>query len=216
MKGISVLTFVIGVGVGAAGGIFGTRTYFKTKYEKQANEDIASVVEKFSGRVKKDSPDEDSEKEKVAEFARNKPDINVYAKKLSKEGYTNYSNSETVSEPTENEVPKQEEINEDKTDKPYVISPDEFGEFYDYTQISLTFFSDHVLADENYEMVDDIDAIVGVESLNHFGEYEDDSVFVRNDRLKVDYEILLDQRKYSDVLKSKPYLMGAWDDDDDN
>ena len=28
-----------------------------------------------------------------------------------------------------------------------------------------------------------MDEIVGKESLNHFGEYEDDSVFVRNDRL---------------------------------
>ena len=46
-----------------------------------------------------------------------------------------------------------------------------------------------------------MDEIVGEESLNHFGEYEDDSVFVRSDRLKCDYEILLDQRNYSDVVK---------------
>ena len=59
--------------------------------------------------------------------------------------------------------------------------------------------------DENDEEVDDVDEIVGEESLNHFGEYEDDSVFVRNDRLKCDYEILLDQRNYSDVAKTRPH-----------
>lgn len=212
MKGTTFALFIFGVGIGAVGGIFGTREYFRTKYKNQADEEIKSVVEKFSNRTKK----EEDDKTAVAEFARNKPDINEYAKKLSREGYTNYSKSETTNEPTKNEIPEEDNEPDDKdTDRPYVISPDEFGEFYDYTQISLTFFSDHVLTDENYEMVDDVDEMVGAESLNHFGEYEDDSVFVRNDRLKVDYEILLDQRKYADVLKSKPYLARDWNDDDD-
>ena len=215
MKGKTLIAFLIGTGLGVAGGIFGTKEYFRTKYKTLADEEIASVVEKFSGKSKKTSPDEDSEKEKMAEFARNKPDINEYAKKLSKEGYTDYSKLEASDEPSTNFVPIDDSQDENPFDRPYVITPDNFGEFYDYTKISLTFFSDHVLTDENFEMVDDIDAIVGVESLNHFGEYEDDSVFVRNDRLKADYEILLDQRKYSDVLKSKPYLAEAWDDDDD-
>lgn len=90
-------------------------------------------------------------------------------------------------------------------EKPYVISPEEFGEFEEYEKISLTYYADKVLADENDEEVDDVDEIVGEESLNHFGEYEDDSVFVRNDRLKCDYEILLDQRNYSDVAKTRPH-----------
>ena len=90
-------------------------------------------------------------------------------------------------------------------EKPYVISPEEFGEFEEYEKISLTYYADKVLADENDEEVDDVDEIVGEESLNHFGEYEDDSVFVRNDRLKCDYEILLDQRNYSDVAKTMPH-----------
>ena len=48
--------------------------------------------------------------------------------------------------------------------------------------------------------VEDVDNVVGEESLNCFGKYEDDSVFVRNDVLKADYEILLDERNYSDVV----------------
>ena len=58
---------------------------------------------------------------------------------------------------------------------------------------------------EDDEKVEDVDNVVGLESLAHFGEYEDDSVFVRNDRLKCDYEILLDQRTYSDVIKQRPH-----------
>ena len=89
--------------------------------------------------------------------------------------------------------------------KPYVISPDEFGEFEDYERISLSYYTDQILADEDDEKVEDVDNVVGLESLAHFGEYEDDSVFVRNDRLKCDYEILLDQRTYSDVIKQRPH-----------
>ena len=46
---------------------------------------------------------------------------------------------------------------------------------------------------------DQIEDLIGEDSLSHFGEYEDDSVFVRNDRLRTDYEILADTRRYGDV-----------------
>lgn len=52
-----------------------------------------------------------------------------------------------------------------------------------------------------------MDDIVGTESLTHFGEYEDDSVFVRNDKVKCDFEILPDQRNFSDVRAGNPHPM---------
>ena len=64
-----------------------------------------------------------------------------------------------------------------------------------------------MLADDNDDVVEDVNNVVGTESLTHFGEYEDDSVFVRNDGLRCDYEILLDQRKFSDVQANKPHPM---------
>ena len=96
---------------------------------------------------------------------------------------------------------------EDDVEEPYVISPEEFGEMYDYEKISLTYFADGVLADDADEAIEDVDEIVGSDALNHFGEYEDDSVYVRDDRKMVDYEILLDTRNYEDfIAKEKPYL----------
>ena len=56
-------------------------------------------------------------------------------------------------------------------------------------------------------MIEDVESMIGFESLSHFGEYEDDSVFVRNDARKCDYEILQDQRLYSDVIKEMPHPM---------
>jgi hypothetical protein len=41
---------------------------------------------------------------------------------------------------------------------------------------------------------------VGEESLEHFGEYEEDTVFVRNDHLMTGYEIQRDYRTYAEVV----------------
>ena len=87
---------------------------------------------------------------------------------------------------------------------PYVISPDEFGELDDYNRISLTYYSDGTLEDEERDIVSDVDDLIGEESLTHFGEYEDDSVFVRNEYLKTDFEILKDYRSYESANSIGP------------
>lgn len=190
-KATGVLIFVLGAAVGSAV----TWQYTKKYYEQRAQEEIDSVKEAFSKKpavtvvnnfAKGDS---DSEKEtaKVVDTFEEKPDISHYATILKQEGYVTNDTSPTAES------------------KPYVISPDEFGEFDEYGQISLTYYADHVLADENDEQIKDVDHVIGEESLTHFGEYEDDSVFVRNDRLKCDYEILMDSRTYSEVLKKRPH-----------
>lgn len=117
----------------------------------------------------------------AAEQAKNKRDITEYASKLQKESY----------------IPEESDGPEDiKTvDAPYVISPEEFGEC-GYEPISLTYYSDGVLVDENDDLVDDIDEIVGKDFALHFGEYEEDSIFIRNDSKKCDYEILRDYKNY--------------------
>lgn len=185
--------FVIGAGIGSVT----TWLLIKKKYEQLTQEEIDSVKEVFLNRKPiiddSESIDDIQEPQKKA---KDKPDIIEYTKKLKEEGYINYSNVVP-------ENKKQEEL--ETMDKPYIIPPEEFGAFDDYETISLMYYEDQVLTDDNDELVDEIEDIVGFDSLTRFGEYEDDSVFVRNDRLKCDYEILMDHRKYSDVIKKKPH-----------
>ena len=88
-------------------------------------------------------------------------------------------------------------------DAPYVISQEEFingNKFYDKT--TLNYYDDGILEDEiTEEIIDDIDAAIGRDSLTKFGEYEDDVVFVRNDRISTDYEVV---RQYRDFAKIPP------------
>lgn len=201
----SFMIFIFGAAVGSVA----TWQYVKKKYEQIAQEEIDSVKETFSRSAKLEVKSKDNETEEnnnvrtIVERAKDKPSVAEYAAWLRKRGYTNYSDTDSLSEDSN---VSEEEVDENMiNDKPYVIPPDEFGEFYDYEPISLIYYADQVLADEDDELVEDIEETVGFESLNAFGEYEDDCVFVRNDRLKCDYEILLDQRKYSDVIKRRPH-----------
>lgn len=119
----------------------------------------------------------------------NEPDPKETMKQIVDEnGYTQYTTKED-----------RKEVEEDM-DKPYVISPEEFSDS-EYNTESLTYWDDGVVTNDEDIMLsdDEIEELIGKDSLNHFGEYEDDSVFVRNDRLRTDYEILADSRPYGEI-----------------
>ena len=188
----SKVSFILGTIIGAGIGVAGTYSYFKDKYEKLAEKD-------FNSRRVFDEDKKDESEEPVAEKTADsrsvdKPSIAEYAARLQKEGYVNYSDMQDKKQKQEIGV-----------DKPYVIQPSDFGEFDDYEKISLTYTADGVLLDDMNEIVDDIEETVGEDSLEHFGEYEDDSVYVRNDAKKCDYEILLDQRNYQEIFETQPH-----------
>lgn len=206
-KASTGFAFVAGLTIGAAGAWY----YLKDKYAKLAEEEIASVKAAYAKREKPTTEEKaghfpqnctdrplanikDSEQTleavSLVNAAKNmdKGSITEYTQRLQEAGYKDYSR--TIDEKpsgTPGEVP-------------YVISPDEFGELEDYTKVSLTYFADGVLADECGEIVDDVEEIIG-DGLDHFGEYEDDSVFVRSDAKRCDYEILKDLRDFSDFKK---------------
>ena len=201
-KTINFMMFVLGVAVGSVV----TWRYVEKKYEQIAQDEIDSVKEVFSRREAEFT--KNTEARIKADNAKEKLSVIEYATRLREHGYTNYS--DMVDEKPEeanivDEKPKEAKEEPMSVDKPYVITPEEFGDLDDYETISLTYYADQILADDNDVIVDDVEDVVGFDSLNSFGEYEDDSVFVRNDRLKCDYEILLDQRKYSSVIRRKPH-----------
>ena len=110
---------------------------------------------------------------------------------IEREGYTQYS--QRVHERLQNE---------EFSDKPYVISPDEYGEMEDYTQVQLTYYMDGIVADENDHPVNCPEDILGDEFWMHFGEYRDDSLHIRNDVKRCDYELLKALFTYSEAVGS--------------
>lgn len=167
----NTLSKIIIFTVGATIGSAVTWGVLKKRYEKMTREDIQSVKEYYAMKYgeKHDNTRDDESDDK-----------DEYDKIIEGEGYL-----------------KGKEEDEEMVE-PYVISPDEFGE-EGYETETLWYYTDGVVADDCKEIIEDVDGLIGEDSLNHFGEYEDDSVFVRSDNLKTDFEILKEYRAFSEI-----------------
>ena len=181
-----ILIFAAGVAIGSAV----TWKLVKDKYKKLADEEIASVKEVWS---KKRPTIEDVAEACVKEGVD--VDITMQSKKN-----LDFKDYKAMQEIIDKNCYGEEENYMDK----YVISPEEFGES-ELSSESLTYWADGVVTDEANCVMDedDIEETIGSDALNHFGEYEDDSVFVRNETLDKEYEILMDTRRFSDVYPTR-------------
>lgn len=214
---------VMGIIVGFAAGATATWQYLSRKYNKIILEEVQAIREPMLEKKVIDVSEEDcSPKEEVISVLVEK-DKTKYIDRIKKTSYDKkfsspVSESKSQIESKEETVKEVKELKElqgletmlkskydVKVSSPIVIPPQEYGEESDYEKISLTYYSDRILADEDDNRIVDVEGCVGEKSLLTFGEYEDDSVFVRNDPQKTYYEILLDQRRYADVLLKKPH-----------
>lgn len=166
----NIFSKIVIFSLGAVAGAAVTYKITKEKIMQEAHEEIDAIREYYNFN---DSVDEDEEPSEPDENP--KTDRAVYE-----------------------EIVKDYKEEEEMEDRPYVIAPEEFGEC-DYATISLTYYADGIVANEKNKPIRNVDELIGEESLDHFGEYEEDSVFVRNDKLRIDYEILKDYREYSEI-----------------
>ena len=178
---------------GAAIASFVTYKVVEKKFKKIADEEIASVKERYEQKLDKAETDKSEEEIRVVEISEEgvtelEPiKVNPYGALVTDLGYSN------------NEKEEKEEMVDNNIE---IIPPEDFGE-YGYKCESLTFYDiDKVLTLDDNTKITDVERYVGPDALNSFGEYEDDSVFVRNHGMKTDFEILLDSRRYSEVVGS--------------
>ena len=193
-----VLTFAAGAVIGSAV----TWKLVKTRYEQITQEEIESVKEYYG---KKFEPKKFEPKTAVLEgentnYEDEESKIDIYEVKeyldeIRKTGYDAGVNNDSVSEGVVTMV-----------DSPRVIPPAEFNEIEEYETITLFYHSDGVLADDFGNPIVDVMGMIGINPLDHFGEYEPDSVYVRNDYLKADIEILRDERKSTEVKRLDYHL----------
>lgn len=180
----NILSTVLAFSVGAAAGALVTWKILDKKYRRIAREEIDSVKKVYTFRYPKDEETKE-------------PEENINEEKEPvRTAYNKYTN--IVKTYTGEQEGGSEQMSFD--DKPwrYIIPPDEYGMEEDYETITLTCYADDYVTDDADELIDDVDDIIGSESLKHFGQYEDDCVLVRNDKLKIDYEICLVNDAYSD------------------
>lgn len=199
------IIFISGVAVGS----FVTWRLLKEKYIRQTQEEINEVREHY--RKKKESEEVTVDSNGTTE-TNEKPDLIAYAAKLTKNGYIDYTNPKSLVKATgdmiDAVVQKTNEesldpviLNDPSYQPPYIISPEDFAIDDEYTIVNLNYYIDGVLTDEDDNIVENVDDVVGLENLNHMGEYEDDALHIRNENYKCEYEILLSRRLYHDTTE---------------
>lgn len=175
--------------MGAAVGALATNHFFKTKYESLYQKDLESVKRAFSASQQSEPVDGDTEG--VIANEPTQEEVEAYNEIINTQGYSTIPSDSIGKEVA-------------GVKRPYVIPPVEFATEDDYDVAYLTYYADGVLTDAQDYPVENVDELVGLDSLNHFGEYEDDSVHVRNEAMRCDFEICRDLGKYSDVYQSGP------------
>ena len=192
----NLLFFVAGAAIGSVV----TWKLIEKKYKDLADEEIESVIETFKNRkpiITKDEVKETVEKviNKWKEPKETVEDI------VTSEGYYTEDEEETEEDDESNYTvdvdPGVEVI------VPYVITPEQFGEYDEYGIKTLTYYADNVLTDEidNPITSDEMITMIGPDALDHFGEYEDDSVYIRDEMNEMDYEILKSEKMFSEIPK---------------
>lgn len=183
----NILSFMAGAAIASAL----TWEVAKRIYE----EEIESVKEVFSVRAQRNEEATENVSKDEATPKTAKEELNAI---IEENGYASSSDKKEEKGGSEDIMNNYEDI--------HIVSPGEFGESDDYDVVSLTYYADGVITDDMDNIVEDVDELIGPDIASHFGEFEDDSVFIRNDATETYYEILMDCQRYSDAVGSGPNL----------
>lgn len=191
-------------GIGAAVGSLLTWKILDKKYRDLAEEEIESVIDHY--KMKEELDNNIGKKIDLKdEEVNKKPEVIADPKRMTEEEYTkitnnlgyNFTREDNVIVTKEDDGSIWMEQGKDSVE-PYVISPEEFGEDDVYDTKSWTLYTDGVITDDIGQIVDDPENIIG-DALDHFGEFEDDAVHVRNEDLECDYEIIKYPKSFSEL-----------------
>jgi hypothetical protein len=175
----SALIFMAGATIGSVV----TWKVLKTKYEQIVQEEIDSFKAKMA---EKHAPVEDGSDEGPGDEPTIDTDREEYARIANM-----YSNKEGGSDSMEHKS------------HITVLHPNEFAEDEDYETETLILWSDDILSDDRGNIVEDVKDLIGEDFRDHFGEYEDYSIYIRNDKYKCEYEIVQDLRGYDEVFTTQ-------------
>lgn len=209
-----LLIFIASSVVGGISGYFIGYKVAKKKYLAQADKDVQSVIDSYNRyygvNTEKTPQTPDSEQKADAKEEKSplmdKDSIDYEALKNYKNHVERYTNIKKDEKEEVNSPDKQIDA------KITLISPDEAVNEKDYNTETLTWYADNVLADDDYNIINNINEVIGKEALNSFGLYEEDVVYVRNDYYEVIYEVVLDERTYAETAPK--HIVNAYPDED--
>lgn len=188
IKGL--LIFAAGAVAGTVAGIGISKRHFEAiaaqeinevrDYYRKANKELADQLVDKTSDIKEEQAEEPAEKPIEEETKKEYDNIIKYG---------NYVTTEEIDD----------EEDDYSDDEPYIIDPSEFGNNGNYATQTCTYFADGVLVDDVDEVIEDPEKLVGNLHVDIFRDFDATSVYVRNDWMKMDFEILKDDWFWSDL-----------------
>lgn len=168
---------------GAAVGVAASWKIFETKYNRILDEERIAIKDYYKNKYEKSSePTEAVDENPETPVEDEEIIVKTEYKKLIND-YVGEGGSDAM-----------------EFTKPRILSPAEFGDIENYETETLTYYANDVLTDDWGNIIEDPEDLVGTDFMHHFDVYEDDpdTVYVRNEKYRADYEICRDE--------------GIWDD----
>ena len=204
-KVATLFAFILGAGIGAGGAYI----YTKKKYEGLIDSEVNSARETYQRLSKELADKNEAEKQKLFTEYTEKIE-NYISKDVLKEAFEddkyNYhiSNGEGEERTVKEVKPDDISIRSDKfvdSNTPYEIDANEYGSIEDYNLVSLTYYSNGVITNDQEDVLDDPATIFGVKLLDKLPIYENNGIYTayaRNDIRRCDYEIILTGYDYEE------------------
>lgn len=186
--------------VGAGAGCAGTYIFMKDKFDKLIQEETDSVKkyyeEKYSNNnddIPEKEPEVESEKKVVEE--RKKPDVAVepdYDEIIEKLNYNQYSTKAGSSK---------------LASRPYIISEAEWEDDNKYIKKTISYFEeDEVCFDnDNNDVYENVGKDIGNDNLEQLTEEGQDELYVRNEKLGIDFDIIFETGSYENFIENGDY-----------
>lgn len=196
------IIFSVGAAIGAAS------TYFilKDQFNKQRNEEQAQDKEYYKELYsnKEETPSEEA----VEEDVKGKIDV-------SDEGDITFTpNKEEKEEPDYNDIINKLNYNQYSTKtpdmsgdprpakKPYQISMDDYNEDVSQIKKIISYFEDDEVCMDNdtKEVLDNVAKDIGIDNLELINTEGNDEIYIRNEQLGIDYNIVSEPGSYEDYI----------------
>ena len=182
IKGL--LIFAAGAVAGTVAGIGISKRHFEAIAAQEINE-VRDYYRKANKELEEQKEEQKEEQENTKKEVVEET-IEEYNNIIK---YGNYVTTEEVDD----------EEDDYSDDEPYIIDPSEFGNNGNYATQTCTYFADGVLVDDVDEVIEDPEKLVGNLHVDIFRDFDATSVYVRNDWMKMDFEILKDDWFWSDL-----------------
>jgi len=182
IKGL--LIFAAGAVAGTVAGIGISKRHFEAIAAQEINE-VRDYYRKVNKELEEQKEEQKEEQENTKKEEVVEETIEEY-NNIIKHG--NYMTTEEI-----------DEEDDYSDDEPYIIDPSEFGNNGNYATQTCTYFADGVLVDDVDEVIEDPEKLVGNLHVDIFRDFDATSVYVRNDWMKMDFEILKDDWFWSDL-----------------